>query len=177
MQMRFEVANIDGTYEWEDSHLLIYLSGSGPISERPIASNDWVRTNFFAIPLIGVHAGYAVAAIRVAHYLRGEIESARRVTVGGYSLGGAAAEVLGAAIGFRGTKTVARNIGGPAPWRRGFHRWASHAADITWYSAGTDIIPFMPPWNRHAGIHVRIKTGVWNPIKNHIEGYEGVLNG
>jgi hypothetical protein len=58
--------------------------------------------------------------------------------------------------------------------------WALFAegrADITWYSAGTDIVPWVPPWLYHAGKHIHVKTGMWNPVKNHLEGYDTIRRG
>lgn len=169
--MTFQTGNIQGSYLWEGSELRIHLHGSGRF-KSPDGKRDWI-TNFFYVPFLGVHAGYLFAAYRVAVVLKEQIDMATRVRITGYSLGGAVAEVL--AAGIKHKRVEAHNIGGPRPWkRRAVAQWATRGADITWYSAGTDIVPWLLPWWCHAGIHWHIRTGIINPFKNHNGGYRGI---
>lgn len=169
--MTFSTGNIQGSYEWHGSRLCVVIEGSGH-PRTPDGRQDWLRTNFFAIPLVVVHAGYAIAAYRVAQHLRDQIEAATSIVCRGHSLGGAVAEVLAVGLGLRGKVAEAHNYGGPKVWRgRLAAKLASDRADVTWYSAGNDVVPWIPPWFQHAGRHVHLRTGNWNPIHNHIHGY------
>ena len=164
--MDFEVANITGHYSWDGEWLKILVDCSGPIDQSPLPGNDWIRTNFLFLPLrvgfVRVHAGYYIAALRVRRHLKAEIKKAgRSILWTGHSLGGSVAEV---AAFF--TRSSAVNLGGAAPWARGC-LFVRTFADITWYSHGTDIVPWLPPWYRHGGQHIHIKSTERSPWANH----------
>jgi hypothetical protein len=169
VEMTFQTGNIQGTYSWEGSTLKIHLLGSGSM-RSPDGRKDWL-TNLFYVPVAGVHSGYLFAAYRVAVKLSEQIDLATKVVITGHSLGGAVAEVL--AAGVKHKRAEAHNYGGPRPWRRRITAWwATSRADITWYSRGWDIVPWIPPWYHHAGKHVHLGKGLGNFINTHINGCE-----
>lgn len=177
--MTFDVKNIEGWMRDGRIHIL----GSGHML-APFKENDWIRTNFGVPKVAGVHVGYLVAALRVADAIGKPLtemvekmpEDAPLV-ISGYSLGGSVAEVLGTILLFlpqlKDRRIEVHNFGGPAPFglAPSFIARAAKAVDITWYSAGTDIVPYLMFWNRHGGRHKHIKTGKWNPFENHLVGY------
>ncbi len=164
--INFDIENIEGNYSWEDKTLNVWINSSGPIEAKPMDENDWFRTDFLALPLclgpVWVHLGYFIAANRVKKVLKTEIDNANYIVWSGHSMGGSIAEVLAFL-----TYGEAHNLGGSPPWffGRGIVNFTS---DITWYSHGTDIVPWIPwPFYRHAGRHIHIKSNILNPFKNH----------
>lgn len=164
--MNFDIENIEGNYTWEGTTLHVWINCSGPIETRPIDKNDWFRTDFLALPLclgpVCAHLGYFIAAMRVKKRLKLEIDKAEYIVWSGHSMGGSIAEILAFL-----TYGEAHNLGGSPPWFWGVEI-VRFTANITWYSHGTDIVPFFPwPFCRHAGKHVHIKRDGWSPFKNH----------
>ena len=137
---QFDVENIEGSIDLRGTKLLIHIYGSGGIGAK-LRENDWLRTNFMALPIMGVHVGYLAAACRVYREAAEELKTATQVVVTGHSMGGAIAEVLGTLIAwFRKIPVEAHNFGGPAPWSRIFlarlagigvdHHWQARAARL-----------------------------------------------
>lgn len=174
---KFKVANVEGWTQRIGQDLRIHIYGSGSIKEKRIKENDWFRTNFFALPFGVGHLGYAIAAMRVAEHLHSKITRSASIHITGHSMGGSIAEMLAAGLGMAGFIASAENYGGAAPWKNiWWARIAGGAADITWFTCGNDIVPWVPPWFRHAGKHVHLRRVSWNPVKNHVHGYTETLN-
>ena len=147
----------------------VTIPGSGRFLS-PFQHNDWFRTNFFVLPIDGVHAGYLIAAMKL---MRAERTAwhAEKIVIKGHSLGGAVAVVLAALLQkqYKNKDIKAHNYGGPAPFSRLWRRWHPHS--LHRHRAGNDIVPYVIPWNRHCAKIHKLPSISWNPIINHIKGY------
>ena len=176
-KQRFDTHNVEGWTSSKGDTLTIHIYGSGKFTERDLSENDWLRTNFVAVPLGGVHLGYLTAAIRVFRLLLPQITDAERVLVTGHSMGGGVAEVLGAVIELVTSKpTTTHNFGGPASFGR-FRRsrLAWHLVDAHWYSVPWDFVTWLPPWNRHIGTRHAVPCDIKGFTQRHVHGYTLVM--
>ena len=131
-----------------DGTLRVYLNGSERLP-------DWVR-NFQTcrrkvrgVRVNRVDRREALATIRE---LRGEIDRAERVIVGGHSRGASEASIMAFELGCESVLF--------APKRTGCKRFVQSVDYIGFRHRG-DFVPFLPPWN--AGFKVQV-FGPWRPV-------------
>lgn len=172
------VAALDCEYDLlpRGEELVVAIAGT-----HPTALLDWLRDLHFRprwFPLIGVcHSGFAAGGLAIARDLLPKLKGETRlISVVGHSLGGAEAEVVGAALIDAGYRVRIVTFGAPRVaffLNFALRRLIRRAREYCRYARRGDIVPHEPPLFfgfKHLARGVALGRDYGDPIENHSVG-------
>lgn len=163
--------NVDYYYETVGNHLYIFCEQSKQIT-------DWI-TDFIAIPGLRkwggftrwYHRGFLYTAETIFEALEKEVEKVEICTIYGYSLGGAATQILADMFKFKTNLRVEKVVTFGTPKnmvRTGNKELIKSRKNYFRYTQGKDLVAKLPPFPyKHFGKNIELPS-IGNCIKDHM---------